>query len=172
LQEVFDVNCYWPAALSGRLKHQGVDFYHISTEYVFGHENGEGPFSELVEPIPSSLYGESKYLGDKGIVDEQGYVIRAALLPDIFPYKVAATNLMASKLRASEACRRIVSYVSGGLPLKSRQSVLHICGVRRSVADFVRDELQAHDVTFQALDDGVTRPLDSSLCSVYSQDKL
>lgn len=172
LEHVFNVNSHWPTDLAAKLNRCSVPFYHLSTEYVFGQENGDGPFSEAVEPLPSTVYGKSKLQGDRGVVAEHGHVIRAAMLPVPFPYAIAATNLVASKLRASEACRRIVSYVANGLSSGVRPGVLHICGVRRSIADFVKEELQDSSVEFRPLVDGVVRPLDSSLCSLHPQGDL
>jgi dTDP-4-dehydrorhamnose reductase len=166
------VNGVWPKELAAACWKIDLPFYHISTEYVFGKANGQGPFNEDVRPLPDTRYGRSKYMGDVGVLSCGGYVIRASVLPDHFPYKVAATNIISSKLRASEGARRIMEFVTNGIPGKTKPALIHICGERRSIAEFVKHELQRTDVEFKPLHDDVERPLDSSLCSIYPQDKL
>lgn len=169
---VVNVNSRWPGDLAEACQRLEIPFYHIGSEYVFGVTNGEGPFGEDVTPYPDSLYGTSKLMGDLNVLKAGGHVIRASLLPDRFPYEVAATNIISSKLRATEGCRRIIQFITHGLPTQSSPRLLHICGERRSIADFVRDELKQEDVRFEPLLDGVVRPQDSSLASQFPQDLL
>lgn len=166
------VNSRWPGKLTQVCSDMAIPFYHISTEYVFSVANGEGPFDEAVDPLPRSLYGQTKLLGDLNVLQAGGHVLRVAVLPDCFPCPVAATNLVSSKLRASEGCRRVIQFVSRGLQDGARPRLLHICGERRSIADFVRDELKQDGVCFAPLLDDVVRPADSSLASLFPQDLL
>lgn len=169
---VVAVNSIWPGELARACTDEAIPFYHLSTEYVFGESNGEGPFDENVAPHPDSIYGITKLLGDLNVLRAGGHVIRASLLPDPFPYPVAATNIVSSKLRMSEGCRRIIQFVTHGLPTRAHPSLLHICGERRSIADFVRDDLKQEDVRFEPVLDGIVRPQDSSLASRFPQDLL
>lgn len=166
------VNSIWPGELAQACTDACIPFYHISTEYVFGSANGEGPFGEGVCPVPDSLYGQTKLQGDLNVLKAGGHVIRVSVLPDHFPHEIAATNFVSSKLRVSEGCRRVVQFITYGLHTGDRPLLLHICGERRSIADFVRDELKQDGVRFEPLIDGVVRPQDSSLISLFPQDLL
>jgi dTDP-4-dehydrorhamnose reductase len=166
---VYQVNAGHPAQLAKLCHRQGLLFYHVSTEYVFGAKNGQGPFDEQVIPCPDGLYGLSKFQGDQAVLVWGGHVVRMSTLPDIFPYTVAATNIIASKVRMSTGCARFVRYVQHGLADSTRPPVLHIAGERRSIADFVRDELGTPGVQFQPWQDELCRPLDSSLTSLYRE---
>jgi len=166
--EAYEVNGKAAGEMSELCQEMEIPFYHISTEYVFGSGNGVGPFSEEVTPLPDSLYGQTKLCGDKAVLAAQGHVLRVSLLADLFRHEVAATNIISSKLRASVACERVIEYVTRGLADGKRVPLLHICGERRSIAEFVRNELGRTDVRFEPLSDNVPRPYDSSLCSIYS----
>jgi len=60
----FRVNAFGAKNLAVSCEEIGSKLVHISTDYVF---NGEGniPFNENNEPSPQSVYGKSKYMGDK-----------------------------------------------------------------------------------------------------------
>lgn len=173
-EAAMQVNGIQPGMVAHACKELAIPFYHLSTEYVFDSPNGTGPFDEDVIPLPGTLYGKSKLLGDNNVMAEGGHVVRLSVLPDHYPYKVAATNYISSKLRASEGCRRLIEYVTNGLPHADgeRAPLLHIHGERRTIAEFVSDELHRKDVKFAPFGDDLYRPTDSSLCSKYMQDQL
>lgn len=173
-EEANRINGVLPGAIADACKDLAIPFYHLSTEYVYDSPNGTGPFDEDVIPLPGNLYGRSKLIGDNAVMAAGGHVVRLSVLPDNYPYKVAATNYISSKLRATEGCRRLIEYVTNGLPHHDgqRMPLLHICGERRTIAEFVKDELKRTDVKFAPFADDLYRPTDSSLCSKYPQDEL
>ena len=63
-REAFRVNALGPAYLASRCRARGVKLVHFSTDYVFGEGHRE-PIAEEVEPMPLSVYGRSKLLGEQ-----------------------------------------------------------------------------------------------------------
>ena len=59
VHRVNQTNGIWPRELAAACHIANIPLYHLSTEYVFSANNGEGPFNELKDPLPDSLYGRS-----------------------------------------------------------------------------------------------------------------
>lgn len=77
-------------------KARQVHFTHISTDYVFGGENGK-PY-QVDEPYdPQSVYGSSKMLGEKVILDT--YPHNSAIVRTSWVYSVHGNNFVKTMIR-------------------------------------------------------------------------
>jgi dTDP-4-dehydrorhamnose reductase len=84
----FKANAEGPRNIAEAAYLQGAAVMHFSTDYVFGgegirDENGiVRPYTELDEPNPQTVYGQSKLVGERHVmtVNPRHYVIRTAWL--------------------------------------------------------------------------------------------
>jgi len=67
--KAFKVNAKAPAYLAKTAKRKKTRFIHFSTDYVFDGTKLSS-YSEEETPNPINVYGESKYQGEKGILQE------------------------------------------------------------------------------------------------------
>ncbi len=102
---------------------------YISTDYVFGG-NGSNPHETDGPKNPLSVYGKSKYLGEKAVTEHcnKHFIIRTSW---VFGEK--NTNFIATMLRLSET-RDEVSVVSDqiGSPTYSKDLAKLICDIAQS----------------------------------------
>ena len=77
--EAFAVNARGPANLAAAAVNAGL--VHISTDYVFDGRKGEA-YTEADPPHPLSVYGRSKYEGERSVLESKAsvYVLRTAWL--------------------------------------------------------------------------------------------
>lgn len=75
----FKVNSELPCQLALYAEAAGCKLVHISTDYVFGGES-LAPYQELDACAPSSVYGKSKYLGEKNVQHhcKRAFIVRTA----------------------------------------------------------------------------------------------
>ena len=66
--KAFNLNAYFPREISKACEKTGSLLIHLSTDYVY-NDVGEKLINEKLKPNPKSIYGKSKYLGEKYIVD-------------------------------------------------------------------------------------------------------
>ena len=79
-EAAFRVNALGPRFLAEAAARAGADVLHVSTDYVFDGEKG-GPYDELDEPHPLSVYGESKLAGERAVREAnplRHYIVRTA----------------------------------------------------------------------------------------------
>jgi dTDP-4-dehydrorhamnose reductase len=62
------VNSEAPAGMASRCEQAGIDFVHVSTDYVFDG-TARDPYSETAVPNPVQVYGESKLAGEQAVRD-------------------------------------------------------------------------------------------------------
>jgi len=66
----FRVNAHGPAVLAAYARRRGLPFVYFSTDYVFdGLRENPGPYGEDASPNPLSVYGRSKLMGERGVLD-------------------------------------------------------------------------------------------------------
>jgi dTDP-4-dehydrorhamnose reductase len=79
----FRVNAHGPAALAGYARRRGLPFVFFSTEYVFdGARENPGPYAEDDRPSPLSVYGRSKLMGERAVLDAhpEALVVRTTVV--------------------------------------------------------------------------------------------
>jgi len=67
-----------PGGLATHCDANGVEFVHISTDYVFDGTERE-PYSESVDTNPVQMYGESKLAGEQAVTEEMTEALVARL---------------------------------------------------------------------------------------------
>lgn len=80
-EEAYSVNEKAVENLAIIAKQQGVRIIHISTDFVFDGKS-EIPYTEDMEPHPLSVYGKSKFMGEKALqaVGGEWMIIRTSWL--------------------------------------------------------------------------------------------
>ncbi len=94
--KVFEVNSFGPKNLALEATRHGTTLVQISTDYVFSG-NRQRPWGLSDPPSPVSVYGKSKYLGEKNVLEfcnSRHYVVRTAWL-----YSEYGSNFVKSILR-------------------------------------------------------------------------
>lgn len=74
------INAEAPERIARACRAAGVDFLHISTDYVFGGRRG--PYAEGAAPCPVQAYGRSKAGGEAAVLAAGGAVARVSWLFD------------------------------------------------------------------------------------------
>lgn len=78
-EEAYRLNGDAPRVMAEACSNKGARLLHVSTDYVFAGERQE-PYSEEDDPDPVSIYGDSKYAGEKnvGAVDPRHLIARVS----------------------------------------------------------------------------------------------
>jgi len=98
-----EINGEAPAKLAGICKERGIDFVHISTDYVFDG-NGKEPYKEDHPTAPVNAYGKSKLIGEQKVAaahPDGHLIIRTSWL-----YGMNGKNFPDTMLRMYEQGRR------------------------------------------------------------------
>jgi len=71
----FELNAHVPHRI-GRYASPHTKIIHISTDYVYG--SGQHPKNEYTEPTPTTVYGSSKYAGERLLLDahNNSFIVR------------------------------------------------------------------------------------------------
>jgi dTDP-4-dehydrorhamnose reductase len=66
----YRVNARGPAVLAGYARKRRLPFVYFSTDYVFdGFKENRGPYAEDATPNPLSVYGRTKWMGEREVLD-------------------------------------------------------------------------------------------------------
>lgn len=89
LEGAFQLNAFAPARLSDFCRRENIRFVTFSTDYVFGDPvdgRKDRPWSETEQPLPLSVYGVSKYSGERMVLNRnpEAIVIRTCGLYGTF----------------------------------------------------------------------------------------
>lgn len=79
--EAFSINAEGPREVARICAEKGVKMVHISTDFVFDGTK-EGPYAEDDEALPINVYGASKQLGEKHVLEasDRNLVVRVSWL--------------------------------------------------------------------------------------------
>ncbi|MBP9986372.1 MAG: dTDP-4-dehydrorhamnose reductase [Bacteroidales bacterium] len=90
------LNCNAVHNLAAAAKHRGALLVHISTDYVFGADEGRTPYREEQPGAPLGVYGHTKLLGEEAIAETgcRSVIIRTAWL-----YSEFGSNFLKTMLR-------------------------------------------------------------------------
>ncbi|WP_440953182.1 dTDP-4-dehydrorhamnose reductase [Methanococcoides sp. FTZ1] len=93
----FAVNGYGPGYIAEACSNIGAKMVHFSTDYVFDGSKGE--YSEEDEPDPINVYGKSKFMGERKIIENLNdyLIIRISWL-----FGPNGNNFVENMLRLSE----------------------------------------------------------------------
>lgn len=102
---------------------------YVSTDYVFGGK-GNQPFETDGEKAPLSVYGESKYLGEKAV---EKYCSKHFIVRTSWVFGEKNTNFIATMLRLSET-KDEISVVSDqvGSPTYAKHLARLLCDIAES----------------------------------------
>lgn len=122
------LNSEAPKYLAKAASLQGAKLIHISTDYVFNGEQCR-PYKEEDTPLPSGIYGQTKYEGENNILSilpNDALIIRTAWL-----YSPYGFNFLKTMMRLGES-RDEISVVNDqvGSPTYARdlaRAILDIC---------------------------------------------
>jgi dTDP-4-dehydrorhamnose reductase len=78
-KKAFEVNGLGAGYVAIAAHHVGARMFYISSDYVFDGKK-QSPYTEEDEPNPLSVYGMSKWLGEKLVLNFHGSVIRTSWL--------------------------------------------------------------------------------------------
>jgi len=94
----FKVNADAPAIIGRACKERGLPVVHISTDYVFSGD-GNTPYclTDTVDPV--NIYGASKLVGERGLVNSGA---RAIILRTSWVFDGMGANFLTTMLRLSE----------------------------------------------------------------------
>jgi len=79
----YRVNARGPAVLAAYAQRRGLSFVFFSTDYVFdGLKDNPGPYTEDALPNPLSVYGRSKWMGEREVLDAhpEALVVRTTIV--------------------------------------------------------------------------------------------
>lgn len=131
-EEAKRVNSDAVAMLAEVARECGAKLVHISTDYLFGGEVFNSPIGEDVEPKPLGVYGQTKLMGERAVI-ESG--CRYVILRTAWLYSTYGANFVKTIMRLSaerEELRVVNDQI--GTPTYARDLALVIrdiceCGV-------------------------------------------
>ncbi len=136
----FKVNANAPKYMAQACNEMGIQFVHVSTDYIFGENRKEGYPEEYKNFKPLSVYGESKLQGEFNVLEEKpnSYIFRTSWLfgPNAtnFIDKISkyAKELPELKVVTDEVgCPTYVKDLSKGILLaveeKIEPGIYHLC---------------------------------------------
>jgi dTDP-4-dehydrorhamnose reductase len=111
-ENAYRINCTAVSNLAKAAKKHDLDFFHISTDYVFSGDSSK-PYEEMDTPAPKSVYGSTKLAGER-VIQESG--CRAVVIRTSWLYSEYGNNFVKTMLRlgAERESLRVVCDQIGG----------------------------------------------------------
>jgi len=125
-EKAFAVNAEGATALARLCSANGIVLIHVSTDFVF-EGNTPLPLTEELPTVPTGVYGESKLLGERGIVKEMNafFILRTSWL-----YSEFRNNFLKTMIRlGNERDELSVVYDQIGTPTYAKdlaEVIFHI----------------------------------------------
>jgi dTDP-4-dehydrorhamnose reductase len=147
------INGIAPGVIAQEAKKIGAGMVHYSTDYVFDGKS-TSPYKEKDLPCPLSVYGKSKFAGDKGVIQAN---IPHIILRTSWVYSLRGSNFLLSIQKLAQT-RNQIKVVDDqiGAPTWSRAiaegtvRILQQCKVEENTINFV------HSGVFNMSCDGQT----------------
>jgi len=197
----YRVNARGPAVLAGYARRRGLPFVFFSTDYVFdGLKDNSGPYAEDAPPNPLSVYGRSKWMGEREVLEAHpdALVVRTTVVygPDDrqknYLYSLMRNLTTGTPMRAPEdqistpTYNRDLAQATLGLVDAGASGVFHVAGpelldrlefAQRIAAALGLDESLLRGVSTAELGQAAARPLWSGLStekltSLYPQLRM
>lgn len=182
-------NTYGPAALAAYARGRNIPFVYFSSDYVFdGTMERPGPYAETAEPHPLSVYGRTKFEGERAVlrVHPEALVVRTSWVYGPDAARKNFVSFLLRQLRAGERVRvpadqvstptfnRDLARVTLDLVASGCQGVVHVTGpelmsrlqLAEAVAQFFGlEQSLLEGVPTSSLGQRAKRPLLSGLIS-------
>lgn len=142
-QLAYQVNAYGPAALAAYAHRRELPFAYFSTEYVFAGDDKEpGPYAEDAPAQPLSVYGKSKWEGERAVSDAhpEALIVRTTVVYGQDDREKNYLYTLMRNLRAGVAMQvpedqvstptynRDLARATIGLMDAGASGVFHVCG--------------------------------------------
>ncbi|HEX7260899.1 MAG TPA: dTDP-4-dehydrorhamnose reductase, partial [Luteolibacter sp.] len=139
--EAFAINAEGPREIARICADKGIKMVYISTDFVFDGEKN-GPYTEGDEAFPINVYGSSKRMGEKHVLEasKENLVVRVSWLfgsdGAAFPEWIIqqamtrdAVALPEEKTGTPTFCEDLVTYLESLLMLggNSASGIVHLC---------------------------------------------
>ncbi len=97
-EDAYRVNVDGPRVLAEKTSQRQIPLLHMSTDYVFDGTKSE-PYNEHDEPNPQSVYGRTKWEGEKQVrqINPHHYIVRTAWLYSAVGKNFAKTIISLAK---------------------------------------------------------------------------
>lgn len=106
----FKLNVLGPRYLADICKKTSKHLVHISTEYVFNGTKEDVPYNEDDKPSPINWYGQTKYLGEKEVLEygENSVIVRISMpYTDHYELKKDIARFFLEQLKSGKAIKAI-----------------------------------------------------------------
>ncbi|MDE5786617.1 MAG: dTDP-4-dehydrorhamnose reductase [Duncaniella sp.] len=112
------LNAAAPGYIADAIKRRGGRLIHISTDYVFGGNNGNTPRAENEPENPTGVYGATKLAGEKAVIDSG---VKAIVLRTAWLYSEYGRNFVKTMLKLTAECPSLnVVFDQAGTPTYAR----------------------------------------------------
>ena len=165
----FAANAQGPENIAAACRKHAADLVHFSTNFVFSGDQDEA-YIEADEPVPISIYGQSKLAGERAVVEVGAHVlvVRTAAIfggPGSFPMRILEREASGHPVRVVSDQRVNPTYARDLAQAAVELAEARMTGIVHAVAEGCCgwDEFAK-----AALDEaGVMTPVESVLSSGY-----
>ncbi len=166
----FQVNAKGPGILARYARNSGLPFVYFSTEYIFDGQSG--PYVEVDQPHPISVYGASKLAGEGEVLDAhpEALILRTTVVygPDdrqknfIYSLLSALTSGRVMKVAKDQIStptyNRDLVHAAVRLQETGSSGIFHVCGPER----LSRFDFAQRAANYLGLDAGLLAPVSTA----------